>query len=341
MRFDILTLFPEIFESPLKASILGRAVEGTLLEVHLHQIRDYTTDKHHVTDDAPYGGGGGMVMKAEPVVRAVRDVKEKVAQEIGEVPVIYLSPQGELLRTPQIDELAKLPGIILLCGNYEGIDERAIELVVDREISIGDYVLTGGELAALVLINAVARKIPGVLGNVDSAPNDSFEYGLLDFPHYTRPEIFEDKRVPEILITGHHGKIREWRRKEALRRTLFRRLDLLEAACLDEKDREWLEKCSQDFLEQKEIAIRALSTPRDDVELTIIKSLLDSEGIRYFTKDGPLSTGRIIPIPIQNLGATTIFVGDDQFDDARKILRGYLERMASNEGKGVSSTDDN
>lgn len=241
MRFDVLTLFPEVFESPLKASILGRALEANLIAVHLHQIRDWTEDKHRVTDDTPYGGGGGMVMKPEPVVRAVRAVREGLGEGAA-TPVIYLSPQGELLTNKLADELAALPGMILLCGSYEGIDERAIESVVDREVSIGDYVLTGGELAALVLINAVVRKIPGVLGNEASAPNDSFVEGLLDFPHYTRPEVFEDRRVPEVLLSGHHAKIVAWRRREALRRTAKRRPDLLEKMKLSPEDRRMLDE---------------------------------------------------------------------------------------------------
>ena len=226
MQIDILTLFPEVLESPLRASILGRAIEAKLLDVRRHQLRDWAEDKHRVVDDAPYGGGGGMVMKPDVVVRAVRAVRGTLGEAGANTPVIYLSPQGELLNARLAGELAALPGMILLCGNYEGIDERAIELVVDREISIGDYVLTGGELAAAVLVNAVARKIPGVLGNDASAANDSFEDGMLDYPHYTRPEVFEGLRVPEVLLGGHHAKIEEWRRAEAKKRTAARRPDL-------------------------------------------------------------------------------------------------------------------
>lgn len=242
MRFDVLTLFPEVFDSPLKATILGRAIEGGLIQVALHDIRDWATDKHRVVDDAPYGGGGGMVMKPEPVTAAVRAVRELAGAESEGVPVVHLSPQGELLRAPLVRELAALPGLILLCGSYEGIDERAIECVVDREISIGDYVLTGGELAALVLINAVARRVPGVLGNEASAPNDSFEAGLLDFPHYTRPAEFEGMAAPEILLGGHHAEIEKWRRRQALERTARRRPDLLEGAALSEEERRWIKR---------------------------------------------------------------------------------------------------
>jgi tRNA (guanine37-N1)-methyltransferase len=242
LNFDILTLFPETFDSPLKASILGRAAGSGLIQTRLHQLRDWADDRHRVVDDAPYGGGGGMVMKPDVVVRAVRAVRDSIGNPPGtEVPVVYLSPQGELLNARIVDDLAALPGLILLCGSYEGVDERAIEAVVDREISIGDYVLTGGELPALVLINAIARKLEGVLGNAASAPNDSFENGLLDFPHYTRPELFEGRRVPEILLGGHHANIEQWRRRQSLLRTARRRPDLLARAPISDEERRWLE----------------------------------------------------------------------------------------------------
>ncbi len=237
MRLDLLTLFPEFFDSPLKSSILGRAIASGRIVVHLHDIRDWATDRHRTADDAPYGGGGGMVMKAEPVVKAARAVKQMTAAGHEPSPVIYLTPQGEPLTASRVRELAALPGVILLCGNYEGIDERAIDLVVDREISIGDYVLTGGEVAALVLLNAVARRLPGVLGNEVSAARDSFEEGLLDYPHYTRPEVFEGLAVPAVLLGGNHAQIEAWRRQEALARTLRRRPDLLKSAHLTDQDR--------------------------------------------------------------------------------------------------------
>lgn len=247
MRIDILTIFPGVFAPALGVSVLGRALERGVFSVHAHDIRDWTEDRHHIVDDTPYAGGGGMVMKPEPVVRAARAVKETAAAELGAPPpVICLSPQGEMLNARIAGELAALPGMILLCGNYEGIDERAMQLVVDREISIGDYVITGGEFAALILINAVARKIPGVLKNEESAPNDSFENGLLDFPHYTRPETFEGLSVPPILLEGHHAKIVAWRREQALRRTAARRPDLLETAPLDAKDREFLRRLAEE-----------------------------------------------------------------------------------------------
>ncbi|MCL5269461.1 MAG: tRNA (guanosine(37)-N1)-methyltransferase TrmD [bacterium] len=243
MRFDVLTIFPEFFEAPLRTSIIGRAMQAGKVECRTHNIRDWTAgDKHHCTDDAPYGGGGGMVMLAEPLLRAIRAVRGEAAEASGapRPPVIYLSPQGEILSQRIVCELAELPAVILLCGTYEGIDERVVDLEVDREISIGDYVLTSGEPAALVLINAVARRIEGVLGNPASAPNDSFEEGLLDFPHYTRPETVEGMAVPPVLLSGHHANIVRWRREQALERTARRRPDLLARVTLTRADRRFL-----------------------------------------------------------------------------------------------------
>lgn len=251
MRFDILTLFPEFFEVPLKTSILGRAMQSGRLEFHTHNIRDWTADKHHCADDSPYGGGGGMVMLAEPTLRAIRDVRGQASEALGgghRPPVIYMSPQGRPLDQKIVHELTvrleQCPGLILLCGSYEGIDERAIELEIDEEISIGDYVLTGGELPALVLINAVARHIDGVLGNPSSAVNDSFENGLLDYPHYTRPEVVEGLAVPPVLLSGHHANIEKWRRQRALERTARRRPDLLTRVSLSRDDIRFLREQS-------------------------------------------------------------------------------------------------
>ncbi len=241
MRFDVLTIFPEIFKSPLRASILGKAIEAGKIDCRLHNIRDWTTDKHHCTDGAPYGGGGGMLMLAEPLLRAIGDVRARAETALGNrPPLIHLSPQGEPLGSPLIERLSGFPGMLLLCGSYEGIDERVVELEVDHEVSIGDYVLTGGELPALVLINAVARRIEGVLGNPNSAPNDSFENGLLDFPHYTRPEQVDGLAVPPILLSGHHANIEQWRRRQSLERTARRRPDMLARAPLTDEDRRWL-----------------------------------------------------------------------------------------------------
>ncbi|MGI8908327.1 MAG: tRNA (guanosine(37)-N1)-methyltransferase TrmD [Candidatus Sumerlaeaceae bacterium] len=226
MKFDILTLFPEMFAPVVDASILKRGQAAGAIEVVVHNIRDFTTDKHHVTDDAPYGGGPGMVMKPEPIAGAVEAIRQ--SNPSSRPLCIYLSPQGEVWNQQLAEELVKHDSIILLCGHYEGIDERARELYVDREISIGDYVLTGGELPAMVLIDTMARLVPGVVGNEDSVRQDSFSAeGLLDHPHYTRPEEFGGMHVPEILLSGHHKNIQEWRRLQAIQRTLDRRPDLI------------------------------------------------------------------------------------------------------------------
>ena len=220
MHIDVLSLFPEYFRGPLDESILKRAQTNGLIEIELINIRDYTLDRHRRVDDRPYGGGPGMVMTPEPVCRAVR------AKKTPEAKVIYLSPQGVPLNAAMSRELAKEKHLILLCGHYEGIDERAIESEVDLEISIGDFVLTNGCLAACVLIDTVARFIPGVIGDERAADEDSFENGLLDFAHYTRPEVFEGKKVPEVLLSGNHADIAAWRKMKALERTKEFRPDL-------------------------------------------------------------------------------------------------------------------
>jgi tRNA (guanine37-N1)-methyltransferase len=241
VRFDLLTIFPEFFEAPLRTSILGRALEAGRIDVRAHDIRAWATDKHHCTDDAPYGGGGGMVMLAEPLLAAIRAVRAESAEATGQQPrVIHLSPQGRVLTREVVAELAAGPPLVLVSSSYEGIDERVAELEIDEELSIGDYVLTGGELPALVVLNAVARRIPGVLGNPASAVNDSFENGLLDCPHYTRPETVEDMSVPPVLIGGHHANIERWRRDQSLERTARRRPDLLARAELSKDDLRFL-----------------------------------------------------------------------------------------------------
>ena len=230
MRFDVFTLFPAYFEGPLSTSILARAIEKGAIEVGLHDIRNWTTDKHRVTDDYPFGGGAGMVMKAEPVARALESVLNfDVGVCAPPCPIIYLSPQGRTLNQKIVDELAAQPHLALLCGHYEGIDERAIQSCVTDEISLGDFVLTGGEGAAAILIEAVARWVPEVLGNQNSAPGDSFANGLLETPHYTRPAQWRGHDVPEVLMSGHHAKIEEWRFRQGVQRTLQRRPDLIDA----------------------------------------------------------------------------------------------------------------
>jgi len=227
MQIDVFTLFPEVILPYLNISILQRARENGLLHVDIHNIRDYTHDKHHVTDDAPYGGGGGMVMKVEPIFEAV----ESVLGDLPSCPVILMSPQGRPFTTAVAQELAALPRIALLCGRYEGVDERVCEHLVTDQISVGDYVLTGGELPALSIIDAVTRFVPGALGDPDGAYDDSFGNGLLEYPHYTRPEEFRGWRVPEILLSGNHAAIAKWRKEQSLARTRLHRPDLL-----DDKD---------------------------------------------------------------------------------------------------------
>ena len=267
MLFDILTLFPEMFPGVLGTSIFKRAVEAGLVSVRLHQIRDYAGGKHRVTDDYPYGGGMGMVMKPEPVFRAVEWVyglgdappgislyvppPEALEGELppipqpSPVPIILMSPQGRPFKHVVAEEMARHPRLILVCGHYEGFDERIREHLATDEISIGDYVLTGGELAAMVVTDAVARLQPGVLAE-GSAHDESHARGLLEYPQYTRPPDFRGWEVPRVLVSGHHKRVEEWRRRAALRRTLERRPELLEGASLDEQERKWLEELREE-----------------------------------------------------------------------------------------------
>ncbi len=236
MRFDVLTLFPGMFTAPLAESILKRALERGIISVHLHNIRDYATNRHHITDDAPYGGGGGMVMKPGPIFAAA----EAVLGDETAVPIILLSPQGRLFTQAVASELARPPRLLLICGRYEGVDERVREHLVSDEISIGDYVLSGGELAAMVVIDAVTRLLPGVLGDPAATFEDSHARGLLEYPHYTRPAVFRGWEVPAVLRSGNHAAIVRWRREQALKRTWARRPELLEQAQLTPRDREFL-----------------------------------------------------------------------------------------------------
>jgi len=224
MRFDVFTLLPEVITPYLNSSILQRACQNGLIDVGVHNIREYTHDRHHVTDDAPYGGGGGMVMKVEPIFEAV----ETVLGAPPACPVILMSPQGRPFTTAVAQELATLPHIALLCGRYEGVDERVCEHLVTDQISVGDFVLTGGELPALCIIDAVTRFIPGALGDPDGAYDDSFGNGLLEYPHYTRPEEFRGWKVPEVLLSGNHAAISRWRKEQSLARTRKHRPDLLD-----------------------------------------------------------------------------------------------------------------
>ncbi len=248
MRFDVFTLLPEAFPAYLGSSILQRAQERGILEVHLHNLRDYAHDRHRTTDDLPYGGGGGMVMKPEPIFEAVESVFGTT--QPFPCPIILLTPQGRLFTQKVAIELATYPRLALICGRYEGVDERVREHLVTDEISIGDFVLTGGELAALVIIDAVTRLLPGVLGDPDGAWDDSHVSGLLEYPHYTRPAEFRGWRVPEVLLSGNHAAIARWRRKEALRRTLLRRPDLFASARLTEEDQRLLAELKQEMEDQ-------------------------------------------------------------------------------------------
>jgi len=239
VHFDVLTLFPKMFQSPFEESIVKRAREQGLVTITIHNIRDYAAGKHRVTDDAPYGGGGGMIMKPEPIVHAVESI---LGTEVdSRVPVILLSPQGRPFTQRMAQELAGYPRILLICGRYEGVDERVRELLATDEISIGDYVLTGGEIPAMVIVDAVARLIPGVLGDPSATSKDSHADGLLEYPQYTRPPVFREHAVPEILVSGNHAAVDLWRRQQALRRTYERRPDLLDKAELTEQDRAFLE----------------------------------------------------------------------------------------------------
>jgi len=234
MIYDVLTTFPELFEGPLRTSITGRAIDSGLIQCRVRNIRDWTDDRHRTTDDSPFGGGAGMVMKAEPVIRAVEDLQ----REDPRGHVVLTSPQGELLRHELVGELSGQSRLIIICGHYEGVDERVRDLVVDREVSIGDYVLTGGELAALVIIDATSRLVPGVLGTAESAEADSFAWdGLLDCPHYTRPRGLRGLEAPAVLLSGNHAEIARWRREQAVRRTAERRPDLLARAALTDAER--------------------------------------------------------------------------------------------------------
>ena len=242
MRFDILSIFPEMFESFFGCSLLKKARDKGLIRIETHDIRDGASDRHRMTDDYPYGGGAGMVMKVEPIAR----VLEAIGAVPGECLRVLLTPQGETFNQAMAAELARSGRIALICGHYEGVDERVRQHLVDREISIGDYILTGGEAAAMVIVDAVARLIPGVLGNDESARHESFAMGILESPQYTRPEDFRGWKVPEVLLSGHHRQIEEWRRREALKRTLRRRPDLLAGAALTEWDRKILEELKKE-----------------------------------------------------------------------------------------------
>ncbi len=251
MNFHILTLFPEMVIGGLGVSITGRAMEKGVITVNAVNIRDYSKDKHRHVDDAPYGGGAGMVMQPGPVVDAYEDLCGRILKRPR---VIYMTPQGKVFNQKIAQELAKEEDLVFLCGHYEGIDERALELICTDFLSVGDYVLTGGELPAMVMIDCISRLIPGVLNNEVSAEVESFHDNLLEYPQYTRPEIYREMPVPPVLLSGHHKNIQEWRRQQSIRRTLERRPDLLEGAELSRKEAEYLEGLRRESQESEEMS---------------------------------------------------------------------------------------
>jgi tRNA (guanine37-N1)-methyltransferase len=239
MRFDIVTIFPRMIDAGLAEGVVSRGIASGLIDLQVHDLRAFTADRHRSVDDVPYGGGPGMVMKPEPLVRAVEGIRG--TRGVPDA-VIVTSPQGRAFTQAEAGRLANLRHVVLLCGRYEGIDDRVLSLVGAEELSIGDYVLSGGELAALVIVDAVSRLVPGVVGDGQSVEEDSFSRGLLDYPHFTRPAEFSGVKVPDVLLSGHHAAVRRWRKKEALARTLARRPELLESAALDEEERELLDE---------------------------------------------------------------------------------------------------
>ena len=243
MRIDILTLFPEMCDNVLKESIIGRARENGFVEINSINIRDYTEDKHNRVDDAPYGGGTGMIMQTQPIYDCFMSLCEKLGQRPK---LIYMSPQGKVLDQQKVKELSKEENIAILCGHYEGVDQRVIDEIVDEEISIGDYVLTGGELPALILADSISRMLPGVLANDDAFQQESHYSSLLEYPQYTRPVVWREKEVPQVLLSGHHANIDKWRRQQSLKRTYERRPDMLRNAELDKNDKKYLASLEND-----------------------------------------------------------------------------------------------
>jgi tRNA (guanine37-N1)-methyltransferase len=239
MKFDIVTIFPRMVEAGLAEGVISRGVERGLLDIKVHDLREYTIDRHRSVDDVPYGGGPGMVMKPEPLARAVEDIR---ARRGNPDTVVLLSPQGRRFTQAEAARMSALRHVALLCGRYEGMDERVRTLVATEELSIGDYVLSGGELPALVIVDVISRLVPGVVGDTRSVEEDSFSRGLLDYPHYTRPSEFSGEKVPDVLMSGHHEQVRRWRKKTAIQRTLERRPELLDLAALDDEERALLDE---------------------------------------------------------------------------------------------------
>jgi tRNA (guanine37-N1)-methyltransferase len=248
MKFDVVTIFPRMVEAGLAEGVVSRGIERGLLDVRIHDLRNYTVDRHRTVDDVPYGGGPGMVMKPEPLARAVEDIRS--SRGVPQA-VILLSPQGPAFSQAEAVRIGRLGHVVLLCGRYEGMDERVRALVATEELSVGDYVLSGGELPALIVIDAVSRLVPGVVGDEQSVEADSFSRGLLDYPHYTRPAEFAGLKVPDVLLSGHHAQVRRWRKKAALARTLDRRPELLEQAALDDEERALLDEILKERTERR------------------------------------------------------------------------------------------
>lgn len=253
MHYHILTLFPEMVLSGLKTSILGRAEDNGYITIEATNIRDFSEDKHRHVDDYPYGGGAGMVMQPEPIYKAYKSIEEKIEAAGRKKPrVLYMTPQGQVFNQNLAEELAKEEDLVFLCGHYEGVDERILEEIVTDTMSIGDYVLTGGELPAMVMIDAISRMVPGVLSNQVSGEFESFHDNLLEYPQYTRPVEYHGKRVPDVLLSGHHANIEKWRREKSIERTLKWRPDLLADAVLSKKEREYLDKIQKGQAEQEQ-----------------------------------------------------------------------------------------
>ena len=257
MQYDIITIFPEFFESVLSYGVIARAIDSGTIAVNLHDLRKYTEDRHKTVDDKPYGGGSGMLMMPEPLSKAIEDIKQPDKNTV----VVYTSPTGEKLNDKIVNELSDYEQVVILCGRYEGIDERIKELYVDREISIGDYVLSGGEHAAGILVDSVSRNIKGVLGNEDSAADDSFKNGLLEYPQYTRPEKFMDIEVPSILLSGHHQEVEKWRKKESIKKTFLKMEELLDDSQLNPEELGYLGELQQEYADNFRVYIALIHYP--------------------------------------------------------------------------------
>ncbi len=257
MQYDIITIFPEFFESVLSYGVISRAIDNKTIAVNLHDLRKYTEDKHKSVDDKPYGGGSGMLMMPEPISKAIEDVKDSKKKSI----VVYTSPTGEKLNDKTVNELSEYEQVVILCGRYEGIDERIKELYVDREISIGDFVLSGGEHAAGIIVDSVSRNIKGVLGNESSAADDSFKNGLLEHPQYTRPEIFKNIEVPPVLLSGHHKEVDKWRKRESIKKTFENMEEILDGSSLDKEEYEYLGKLQEEYSKNFKVYIALIHYP--------------------------------------------------------------------------------